>query len=62
MNSTLIIDADDTLWENNIFYEDALDRQRDVEAALRTAYEIRYMSRVVPTRSRAKNARWSRRS
>ena len=26
MSSTLIIDADDTLWENNIHYEAAIDR------------------------------------
>lgn len=26
MDSTLIIDADDTLWENNIHYEDAIER------------------------------------
>ena len=30
MNPTLIIDADDTLWENNIFYEDAIDRFIDL--------------------------------
>lgn len=24
-DTTLIIDADDTLWENNIFYEEATD-------------------------------------
>jgi putative hydrolase of the HAD superfamily len=28
-NRTLIIDADDTLWENNIYYEDAIDRFLD---------------------------------
>jgi hypothetical protein len=26
MPPTLIIDADDTLWENNIHYEEAIDR------------------------------------
>ena len=26
MNLTLIIDADDTLWENNVYFEDAIDR------------------------------------
>ena len=25
MNPTLIIDANDTLWENNIYYEEAID-------------------------------------
>jgi len=30
MDRTLIIDADDTLWENNVFYEDAIDRFMDL--------------------------------
>jgi putative hydrolase of the HAD superfamily len=30
MNPTLIIDADDTLWENNVYYEEAIDRFLDL--------------------------------
>ena len=30
MTSTLIIDADDTLWENNIHFEEATERFLDI--------------------------------
>jgi putative hydrolase of the HAD superfamily len=42
MDPTLIIDADDTLWENNIHYEDAIDRFLElVEGRNRPKEEVR---------------------
>jgi putative hydrolase of the HAD superfamily len=39
MNPTLIIDADDTLWENNVYFEDAIDRFLDVLSERRCSRE-----------------------
>lgn len=40
MNATLIIDADDTLWENNIYYEEAIDRFLDITTLRRLSRDM----------------------
>ena len=44
---TLIIDADDTLWENNVHFEEATERFLDLAEQKARAHALRKMSLIV---------------